>query len=231
VPTPDPVSEISPTGVGVANAVGSGVADGVPGPGVGLGVRVFVGVPGTGVLVRGAAGTRVAGTRVAGRWVGGGMGLMVTMGVTGRSVGVGIEVDVDVGVAEGVTGEGVNVGVGGSGVLVTVGVGVGVPSISSKVVSARKSPCTAITVWGPNPATSTPVGVTKSSRNAPSPATVAVPNRKPGVSQNRLTVPPGSQRPPVAMTVVASPATPCDGLSSIKGAGVAVGRGDGSGVV
>lgn len=86
---------------------------------VGDGVRV--GVPGTGVLVR--VGTLVAD---GGRLVGG-MGEMVTAGVTGRSVGDGTAVDVCVGVS---VGEGVEVVVGdvvGVTVLVGVGVLVGVP--------------------------------------------------------------------------------------------------------
>jgi len=122
VPHPAPVSGISSTGVAVA----WGVTDGVPGPGVDVGSRVIVGdgvrvgVPGTGVLVR-------VGTLVADGGLVGGIGEMVTAGVTGRSVGDGTGVVVCVGVS---VGEGVEVVVGdvvGVTVLVGVGVLVGVP--------------------------------------------------------------------------------------------------------
>jgi hypothetical protein len=123
VPHPAPVSGISSTGVAVA----WGVTDGVPGPGVDVGSRVMVGDgvlvggPGTGVLVR--VGTLVA----DGGLLVGGMGDMVTAGVTGRSVGDGTGVVVCVGVS---VGEGVEVVVGevvGVTVLVGVGVSVGSP--------------------------------------------------------------------------------------------------------
>ena len=88
VPHPAPVSAISSTGVAVA----WGVTDGVPGPGVVVGTNVMVGGgvlvagPGTGVFVRVGLGGLVA----DGGLLVGGMGEMVTIGVTGRSVGDGI---------------------------------------------------------------------------------------------------------------------------------------------
>jgi hypothetical protein len=83
-----------------------------------------VGVPGTGVLVRVGAGVFVR----AGGFVGGN-GVMVTMGVIGRSVGVRVGVREGDGVGEGVTGVFVRVGKGepiAVGVLIAVGVFVGV---------------------------------------------------------------------------------------------------------
>ena len=86
--------------------VGSGVADGVPGPGVSEGVGVLVAVwvgvlvPGMGDAVRVGAGGLVGCT---GALVGG-IGVIVTMGVTGRKVGEGVVVVVLVGV--GVSGSG-----------------------------------------------------------------------------------------------------------------------------
>ena len=133
VPHPAPVSGISSTGVAVA----WGVTDGVPGPGVCVGTKVMVGDgvlvggPGTGVFVRVTVGACVA----AGRLVGG-MGVMVTAGVTGRNVGEGATVGVSVGVS---VGEGVKVAVGvlvGLRVLVGLGVFVGSPCMSSKSASA-----------------------------------------------------------------------------------------------
>ena len=92
--------------------------------GVVLGVRVLVAVPAGGVFVRVGRGVLVA--RAGGRGVGG-IGVMVTMGVIGLSVGDGE----GLGVVEGVrvgdrVGLGVNVLVGGrvlvgDGVMVTVG--------------------------------------------------------------------------------------------------------------
>ena len=120
VPHPAPVSAISSTGVAVA----WGVTDGVPGPGVVVGTSVMVGGgvfvagPGTGVFVRVGLGGLVT----EGGFLVGGMGEMVTVGVTGRSVGDGTAVDVWVGVS---VGSGVKVVVGGvGGVAVLVGVGV-----------------------------------------------------------------------------------------------------------
>jgi hypothetical protein len=85
-----------------------------------VGGGVLVAGPGTGVFVRVGLGGRVA----DGGFLVGGMGEMVTIGVTGRSVGDGIAVDVSVGVS---VGEGVKVLVGGVvGVAVLVGVGVSV---------------------------------------------------------------------------------------------------------
>jgi len=82
-----------------------------------VGNGVLVAVPGTGVFVRVAVGARVTdGGRVG--WI----TVMVTAGVTGRSVAVGAEVGVWLGVS---VGEGVNVEVGGvGGVDVWVGDGV-----------------------------------------------------------------------------------------------------------
>jgi hypothetical protein len=88
------------------------------GIGVVLGVSVLVGVPGRGVLVRVGRGVLVRCT--GGRGVGG-IGVMVTMGVIGLSVGDGEGVGVTEGVRVGDrVGLGVQVLVGGGG---TVGVG------------------------------------------------------------------------------------------------------------
>jgi hypothetical protein len=108
-PQPDPVCEISSTGVGVKVgvvvgirvAVGIGVTEGVPGPGVfeGVGVAVGAGVSlGVGVMLGVSVTLGVSvGLRVEvgalGALVGfcvGGMGLIVTMGVIGSSVGEGV---------------------------------------------------------------------------------------------------------------------------------------------
>ena len=119
VPHPAPVSAISSTGVAVA----WGVTEGVPGPGVRVGTSVMVGGgvlvagPGTGVLVLVGLGALVTDGGLVG-----GMGEMVTIGVTARSVGEGMAVDVLVGVS---VGGGVKVDVGGvGGVAVLVGEGV-----------------------------------------------------------------------------------------------------------
>jgi hypothetical protein len=80
-----------------------------------VGDGVLVAVPGTGVFVRVGAGALVTDGGLVG-----GMGEIVTAGVTGRSVGDGIGVVVWVGVS---VGSGVKVDVGGvGGVAVLVGV-------------------------------------------------------------------------------------------------------------
>ncbi len=101
---------------------------------------------------------------------------MVTMGVTGRSVGDGSRVGVSVGVS---VGEGVKVDVGevvGVGVLVNVGVG---PWTNSKNASARVSPCTANTVCTPTVAYGGSVGVSNGITNVPSAVVTAWPNSTP----------------------------------------------------
>jgi hypothetical protein len=96
-----------------------------------VGSGVLVAGPGTGVFVRVGLGALVTDGGLVG-----GIGEMVTMGVTGRSVGDGMGVVVSVGVG---VGEGVLVDVGGVvGVVVLVGEGVlvGIPRINSKNASA-----------------------------------------------------------------------------------------------
>jgi len=166
--------------VAVASAGALGVTDGVPGPGVWVGVRVAVGVPGTGVWVRVGRGLLV-GALV------GGMGVMVTIGVTGLRVGDGVVVGVDVRVGVGVVGK------GGGGVYVQVLVGDGVigvgvsgggGAINSKLACAWvPSVEAAITRCMPGAASSWAVGVVKPNSKVPSPRTWVSPRETAVVSQ------------------------------------------------
>jgi hypothetical protein len=165
----------------VAVATARGVADGVPGPGVFeavgvmLGVRVGVAVPATGVLV--GRGRRVG---WAGAWVGG-SGVMVTIGVTGRSVGEGVGVAVLVGVGGGVVGLLVWVG---DAVKVLVGVLVGVVgSISNGAPPVAPSVETTSTWWVPGLDGAGAVGVVNDNCHVPSPRTWTWPKKRSELSQ------------------------------------------------
>jgi hypothetical protein len=140
-----------------------------------LGVGVKVKVPGKGVLVLTAAGVLVRAG--AGGALVGGMGVMVTMGVTGRSVGEGVKVGVGDRVTVGVMGVGVLLGGGGTvglGVQVFVGVGVGVGGWRMKVASALSPPCTAMTMCAPGLPRGGSTGVSNWVWNVPSALTVTL---------------------------------------------------------